>query len=198
MPLPRPFASDRPLGLLAPSFALALLLGGGGSTALAQDATPEVAVVEVDPGATPADPVAADPAVGDEVPLLDENGDEIGTVVVVEVTDPFEDFRESFPVEDGTRYLGVEVAIAATGMELEADPSDFSLQTVDGFLVNQTSASRDVTSGDVRDLERITVDIDDEVSGLVFFQIGADQEPGRLLWEPDNGRLLVVANLGTA
>lgn len=178
--------------LFAPALALALLLGGGGGSAvLAQDAaTPEVDLIEPDADALP--------SLGDEAPYLDEGGDEIGLVTALELTDPFEDFGESFTVEEGTRYIALEVSVAATGAELAANASDFSLLTADGFVVGTASPARDITSGDVRDLERITVDVDDEVTGLIFFQIGADQEPGFLLWAPESERLLIVADLRSA
>ena len=186
MPLPRRFA------LL---LALLLLLTGGPALAAAQDedATP-AADAEA---ATPGEGVnaAGDPLVGTPVPYLDENGDELAIVTVVEVTDPYEDFSESFTIEEGTRYVGVEIAVAGTGEQIEANPSDFGLQTVDGFFYGYTFASRDITSASIPDLETITVAVDDEVSGLVFYQIPAAAEPARILWQPDSGRLLVVADL---
>jgi len=167
-------------------------------------AAPAVAVAQGDatPAAERAAPSAAyEPAVSDTVPYLDENGEEIGTVTVDEVIDPFEDFSEFFEVEEGSRYVAVQITLAASegaataDEPFEARASDFGLQTVDGFFFTSTFASRDITSGDVPDLETIAIDPGDSVTGLVFYQIPAEAELARLLWQPDSGRLLVVADL---
>ena len=158
---------------------------GGPAVALAQDATPA------------AEAGAADPAVGTEVPYLDENGEEIAVLTVRELTDPFDDLAEGSAPEEGSRYVAVEIAVRATGETIEPEPFDFGLQTADGFFFSRASVTREISSSDVPDLETIPVDIDDEVSGLVFFQIPADAEPSRLLWQPETGRLLVLAEFDT-
>lgn len=178
MPMLRPFALV---------LALVLLGGRGPAVTSAQDATP-----------TANASVAGDPAVGTEIPYLDEAGDEIGVLTVREVTDPFEDFADGAAPEEGFRFVAVEVAVAATGEPIEPETFDFGLQTGDGFFFGTTSVRRDITSSDVPDLATIPVDVDDEVSGLVFFQIPADAEPARLLWQPETGRLLVLADLREA
>lgn len=168
------------------AFVLALVLLGGPAVALAQEATPAVGAGG-----------AADPTIGTEVPYLDENGEEIAVLTVRELTDPFEDFAEGAAPEEGSRYVAVEIAVRATGETIEPEPFDFGLQTADGFFFSQTSVTREISSSDVPDLESIPVDIDDEVSGLVFFQIPADAEPSRLMWQPETGRLLVIAEFDT-
>lgn len=180
--------------LLAPALALSLLAAP--AVAVAQgDATPETT------SRAQSASVAADPVVGAAVPYLSETGEAIGTVSVLAVTDPFDDFRESFQVEEGSRYVAFEVVVAAEdlpiGVEepLQARTSDFGLQTVDGFFYNATSAPRDLSSSDVPDLPTIVVDPDTEVSGLVFFQIPADAELARLFYSPATGRLILAADL---
>jgi len=177
MPVPRPLA----LLLL-----LALLVLGGPAAALAQDASPEAA-----DGYT----ATGDPLVGTGVPYLDERGDELGIVTVVEVTDPWEDFSEFFEVEEGSRFVGIEVSLEGTNAQIESSPSDFGLQTADGFFYSPTFVSRDVTSGDVPDLETITVDVDDVLFGLVFFQVPEDADLARIFWQPESGRLVLLADL---
>lgn len=184
---------------LAPVLALALLTGP--TVALAQDdATPEAnadQTASTDQGFS----VVDDPTLGTGVPYLSETGDEIGVITAVEVTDPFDDFSDFVEVEEGIRYVAVEVAVAASenagSVEepLEANASDFGLQTADGFFYRSTSASRDITSSDVPDLETIAIDPGDEVGGLVFFQIPEESEPARLFYTPDTGRLILVADL---
>lgn len=169
--------------------SLLLLLLGGPAAALAQDATPEGAADEE------ASTAAGDPLVGTGVPYLDAGGDEVGVVTVVEVTDPWEEFSECFDVDEGSRYVAVEVSIEATSEQIEANAFDFGLPTADGFFSSNAYVSRDVTSGDARDLDSITVDVDDVVSGLIFYQVPEEAELARLLWQPESGRLLLVADL---
>jgi hypothetical protein len=174
------------------ALVLTTLVLGGPAVAFAQDTASPVA----SPTASGAGSNAAgDPLVGTGVSYLNEEGKEIGVVTVTEVTDPWTDFSEGVTLDKGTRYVGVEISIAATGEQIKADPYDFGLQTTDGFFYGNTSVSRDITSASIRNLESITVDVDDQIDGLVFFQVPEKAQLGRILWQPDTGRLLVVADL---
>ncbi len=185
--------------LLAPALALTLLTGP--AVALAQDATPVTGSAAPTSAVREGTNAAGDPLVGTPVPYLNEAGDEIGTVTVVEVIDPFDDFSEFFDVDEGTRYVALEVAVSAAEAAaneenpVQANASDFGLQTTAGFFYRSTFASRDISSSDTPDLETITVDPGDDVTGLLFYQLPAGADLARLLWQPENGRLLLVADL---
>jgi len=170
----------------------ALMLLASPAVVAAQDAT-SAADAGSTAGAEGAN-AAGDPLVGSAVPYLNEDGEELGTVTILEVTDPWEDFSEGFEPDDEIRTIGVEVSVTATSEPIEANAFDFGLQTIDGFFYGDTSISRDVSSGDTPDLETISVDPGDEVSGLLFYEVPAEAELARLLWQPDSGRLLVVAD----
>ena len=170
----------------------AALLAGSVAVSAQDDATPGT---RSDTTAEAGYTAAGDPLVGTGVPYVDDRGEQIGVATVVEITDPWDDFADFFEVDEGTRYVGVEVSVEATQEQIEADPFDFGLQTVDGFFYGDTYVNREITSGSIRDLESITVDVDDVVSGLVFYQVPEDAELARILWQPDNGRLLVLADL---
>jgi hypothetical protein len=174
------------------ALVLASLLLGGPAVVFAQN--------DASPAASPATSAegynaAGDPLVGTDVSYLNEDGKEIGVVTVKEVTDPWTDFSEGFTPEKGSRYVGVEITLAATSEQIQADPYDFGLQTTDGFFYGNTSVSRDITSASLRNLEAITVAVDDQIDGLVFFQVPDKAQLARILWQPDTGRLLVVADL---
>jgi hypothetical protein len=197
------------MSMLRPfALVLALVLLGGPAVALAQDATPEIEVIapEGSPEATPvgsgAEPAAAgadDPRVGDTVAYLDETGDEIALVTVVAVEDPFEDFGEYFDVDADSRYVAVEIEVESTGDELDVEPYDFGLQTVDGFYFGTAYVSRDPAAGDDRpELETTEVEEGDSISGLLFYQVPEEAELARLIWQADTGRLLVLADLREA
>jgi hypothetical protein len=184
--------------LLVPALVLALL--GAPAAAVAQDdATPDAASErQSEPAA------AAEPAIGSAVSYVDARGDEIGTVTVVELTDPFEDFSDTFEVEEGSRFVAVEVTISGSELAdnaetpLEAAASDFGLQTSDGFFYSPAYPSRQLSSADVPDLQTIAVDPGTEVTGLVFFQVPEDAEVARLFYTPESGRLILAADLHDA
>ncbi|MDQ3780694.1 MAG: DUF4352 domain-containing protein [Chloroflexota bacterium] len=158
---------------------LALILIASPAIASAQDATPAAERFNaVGEGFN----AVRDPVVGAAVPYLNEQGEEIGTVSVVEVTDPWEDFSEFIEVDEDLRYIGVEISFAATTEPIEANAFDFRLQTADGFFYGDAYISRDISSGDTPDLETISVDPGDEVSGLVFYEVPVDAESARILW----------------
>ena len=181
--------------LLAVLCGLLLLAGSTVATVSAQDATPDEEDVSTE--ATPTGDATGDPAVGDRVPYVDENGEEIGFVTVESVTDDFDDFDEFFTPEEDARYLAVELSFESTGDEFEANPFDFGVQTVDGFFYSTGFVSRE-DNENPPELESTTVEEGESTSGVIFFVVPAEAELTRLFWQPDTGRLLVVADLAAA
>ncbi len=160
-----------------------------GGRVVAQDATPKAG----DEGYT----ATGDPLVGTEIPYLDEEGDEIAVVTIVEVTDPSEEFSEFFTQEEDARYFAVEVAVESTGDELDVEPFDVGLQTEDGFFISSTFVSQ--PEGDeLPELESTEVEEGDDVSGVLFYAMPEDAELARILWQPEIGHLLVLADLREA
>ena len=171
---------------------VALTLATGAAAALAQDdATPEAD----SSGATTSG--GGDPAAGDEVQYLDEGGDEIAIATVTNVTDNFDEFDEFFTPDEGTRYVAVEIGVRSTGDELDVESFDFSLLTTDGFLYSTSFVSRE-DDAEPPELEDTEVEEGDAVSGVIFFSVPEDAELDRLMWQPDSGRLLILANLSDA
>ena len=171
-------------------FALLVMLTlvmGSTSALAAQDATPEAGGGEKTTG-------GGDPKIGDEVQYLSEDGDENALVTVTKVTDPFDDFSEFFTVDEGARYVAVELKIESTGDQVDISAYNFGLQTMDGFFYSPGYASRDDDAKPV-ELEDGTVQEGDTLSGVVFYAIPEKAELSRLLWQPEGGRLLVVADL---
>ena len=193
MPLPRPFVWF--------ALSLALVLLGTPAVAVAQgdDATPAVGVQATPIGRATRDDgynAAGDPLVGTAVQYLEEDGTEIAIVTVVDLIDPFEDYEEFAAPDPDTRYVAIEVRVESTGDEVDVEPFDFGLQTVDGFFFGDTFVSRDPAAGDDRpELEITEVEEGDEVSGLLFFAVPEEAELARVLWQPESGRLLVLADL---
>lgn len=171
---------------------VALTLATGATAALAQD--------DATPAADSSGAMTTgggDPAAGDEVQYVDEDGDEIAIASVTNVTDNFDDFDEFFTPDEGTRYIAFEIGVRSTGDELEVNPYDFSLLTSDGFLYSTAFVSRedDATPPELEDTE---VEEGDAISGLIFFSVPEDAELDRLVWQPETGRLLILADLRDA
>jgi hypothetical protein len=168
---------------------LTLLLGSTSALA-AQDATPEAGGGEKTTG-------GGDPKIGDEVQYLSDDGDENAVIIVTKVTDPFDDFSEYFRPEKDARYVAVEIAVESTGDQIDISAYNFGLQTMDGFFYSPTYASREDGARPV-DLENGTVQEGDNLSGVIFYAVPEKTELSRLLWQPESGRLLVVADLRDA
>ena len=171
--------------LLAPLLVLTLLAGS--AAASAQDATPAAGGEGYN--------ALGDPLVGTEVQYLDDDGDEIAVVTVLDVSDPFDDFSQFFTPEEDARYVAVEVEVRSTGDEVEVTPYGFRLQTADGFAYTPGFVSRPEGREDPPELESIEVEEGDETSGIIFYAVPEDAELVRILWQPESERLLVLADL---
>lgn len=136
-----------------------------------------------------------DPRVGTEVQYLDEDGDEIAVATVVAITDPFDDFSEFFTPEEDARYIAVEFDVRSTGDEVEVQTYNFGLQTADGFFYNSAYVARPEGREEPAELENIEVEEGEQTSGILFFAVPEDAMLARLLWQPESGRLLLLADL---
>ncbi|MFN8519579.1 MAG: DUF4352 domain-containing protein [Chloroflexota bacterium] len=135
--------------------------------------------VDTDPG----------PAVGQPIPFTAEDGSQ-GTFTI-KVTDPFTD-ASSTPAE-GTRYVGLQVAIENTGTSVfQADPTDLYLRTSSGALVYPSGFSRnDMT---IPDLQSQPLSPGDRVSGFIGYPVpAADTVTTVEIWPSGNRRVRLAA-----
>ena len=153
-------------------FALALLVAGALPTvALAGEATPA--------GGTPV--AASDtPRIGDAVPIYDpESFEEIATITVESVTDPFEGYDEFYAPESGSRYVAVEYTITN---EISNDSIDspayyLTLSTTNGILLTSTY----IALAEDADIEELTTEPilgDESATGTLFYIVPEDAEIG--------------------
>ena len=160
--------------------ALPLVLGGL-RPAVAQDASPEAGAEQA--------------GVGTEVSYVDAEGGE-ALVTVSEVVDPFADYDPNSPPEEGTRYALLTVAFENAGQRpFDADPFHLLLRDTDGFLWAPTSVPRpaDIV---VPDLQSQTMAPGNRISGVVGFQVPLDAELADVFYQPESGRLVLLAGLG--
>ncbi|MBA3416540.1 MAG: DUF4352 domain-containing protein [Chloroflexia bacterium] len=135
------------------------------------------------------------PTVGTDVPYVDAEGVEHGLVTVTEVADPFTDFNPDQPPEAGRRYVLLTVAFeAAADQPFEADPYDLHFQDTDGYLWSLTSVPRpaDVV---IPELQSQTMAPGNRVSGVVGFVVPEDAELDQIFYQPESGRLILLADL---
>ncbi len=140
---------------------------------------------------------ADDPGLGDAVSYYGPEGDEVATIAVAEVVDPFRDYDPNSAPERGSHFVLLRLVVENTGgRALQFDPSTVALQDTLGFLsfpryVNRgpeaTEANPDLTSGDVP--------AGGTVEGLVLFQVINDAELARVVYQPSRDRLVVLADL---
>jgi len=160
--------------------AVLLVVGGSVSIASAQDASPEA---DQGSGGT----------LGEAVPYVDDDGDEIAVATVVDVIDPFEDFDEFFNPEEDVRYVAVELSVESTGDDVEVQSYDFSLHTADGFLFSRAFVSRP-DAAQPAELEDTDLEEGESVEGAVFFAVPEEAELNALFWQPESGRLIQLAD----
>ncbi len=179
------------------AIALASLLTvGTATTTLAQDdATPGAGT----PAATPA--ASGDtPVVGDAVPIYSsDTGEEIASITVESITDPFDEYSEYSAPERGSRYIAVEYTVTN---EVQNDSLDspayyLSLGTDQGLLASQAY----VTLADDSDVEELTTDAilgGESATGTLFYQLPDDVEIGGLYYTGYGYYTLLADVSGTA
>jgi hypothetical protein len=113
------------------------------------------------------------------------------------MTDPFEDYDESFAPDRGNRFVAVHITIENTGSKtLEYNSFDFLAQDDQGFLFGDAFIVRDdqVEQKDPA-LESGEIDAGDSVTGFLAFQVPNDANLVRLYFAPESGRLITLADV---
>ena len=140
--------------------------------------------------------VASDaPAVGTDVPYVDAEGIARGHVTVADVADPFTEYDADYPPEEGTRYVLLTVAFeAAEDQTFAADPYDILLQDTDGFLWGRGSVTRP-PEAPIPELSSQDLAPGNRISGVIPYVVAADAVIDHILYQPESGRLIRLADL---
>ena len=134
-----------------------------------------------------------EPGIGVDVPYVDADGTARGTVTVIDLADPFSEHDPSYPPDAGSRYVMLDVAFAtADDQTFEADPYDILLQDADGFLWGRGSVTRPSEAA-IPELDAQHLAPNNRVSGLVPFVVPADAVIDHVLYQPESGRLITLA-----
>jgi hypothetical protein len=139
--------------------------------------------------------LAQTPVASDEpVVVTSVDGDELGTVAVEGVEDPFEGYMEGYEPEEGARFVMVTAAFEATGeATFDAYPYGFVLRDADGVHWSSTSIVREEAIPP--DLQSQTLSPGNRISGVVGFQVPEDSEITDVYYQPESTRLIHVLAL---
>ena len=142
---------------------------------------------------------AADaPVVGTEVTYVDAENVERGVVAVLEVVDPFTDFPEGYEPAADTRYVVVSLSFEATGEgSFDANPNDLVVRDANGFLWSTASVNRG-SEPDMPDAQSQTLASGNKISGAIGFIVPADTPLAQIYYQPESGRLILLAELDEA
>lgn len=178
-------------------------IGGFGTTL--DDALPiaQAAAARIDaslagqPVASPvASPVAQGTSgdIGRAVRYVDRDGVERGTVTVEAMTDPFVGSDPKHPPETGMRFVQLTVAFQASDQSYQADPRQIVLQDSDGFVwgAGDVRRPKDATPPDLKS-QKLAAGAAD--SGVVGYVVPSTASIDRILYRPDSGRLILLADL---
>lgn len=137
---------------------------------------------------------AASPAVGDEVTVVNTDGDDYARVKIDKYIEPFEDYDRYSAPESGQHDVAVTVSLTnlLKNDGIDFGPSDFTLQTSDGLLYSTSYVTPSDESKNTP-LENDRVGGGDSASGTIFFTVPDDIEVTGVYYQPDFG---IMANIG--
>jgi hypothetical protein len=169
-------------GILLIGLSIALSPGAN-----AQDATP---------GAQQAGRHAAHPTIGTAVTYADADGVEQGAVTVAKIDDPFTGYPTDKAPAAGRRYVVAYVAFEATGKKaFQIDPGHVLLRDTNGMLWARASVPRG-DNPDIPDAESAKLAPGNKISGAIGFIIPDKAVAAQVYYQPQSGRLVLLADLG--
>ena len=139
----------------------------------------------------------ADPRLGDSVPYYGPEGDEVATVAVEEIVDPFRGYDQNSPPVRGNHFVLLRVVVVNTAERpLQVDPAAVALQDTLGFLSFPLYVNRGPEATEIDpDLTYGEVPPGGTVRGVVLFQVINGAELARVVYQPSRDRLVVLADL---
>ena len=135
----------------------------------------------------------AGPAVGDPVTYTWADGS--SATLTTPLIDPFTGHDPNYPPTEGTRFVVLQPVFDDTGqLPYYADPYDFAIRDVNGFIYGPASVYQP-QGASIPFLESQTMSPGDRVSGYVAFTVPTDAQLGDILYYPESGRNVTLANL---
>ena len=135
--------------------------------------------------------------IGDDVPIYDpESGDEIASITVNDVTDPFEDYDDYSAPDRGTKDIAVEYTITneVANDSLDSPAYNLSLGTAEGLLLTSAYVGLPDDS-DVTELSTDPILGGESTTGTLFYNVPDDTELGGIFYT-GYGYYTLLADLG--
>jgi hypothetical protein len=127
------------------------------------------------------------------VPFVDAEGNQLGTVTIRGLEDPFTDFDPARPPAEGQRYALLTVTFqAAEDQAFSADPRQVQLRDTAGNIYTQTTLPR-TADAVMPDLASQALAPDDRISGVIGYVLPADATVGTIVYRGDGSRLLPIS-----
>ncbi|MCA9860906.1 MAG: DUF4352 domain-containing protein [Thermomicrobiales bacterium] len=136
--------------------------------------------------------------VGTVVPIIGQDGTQVGTISVSSITDPFDGFDPSYAPQRGYHYAVAEVTITNSGNRpVEFYPSSLMAIDSDNFVLSPAYLS--FSDPSLTQLESIDALAPGEsATGLVPFEVFGSATLDRVLYSPSYDRLITVVDTRTA
>jgi hypothetical protein len=130
------------------------------------------------------------------VPYLDDQGNQLGTILIRDFADPFTEFDPAGPPGEGLRYALLTLTFeAAEDQAFPTDPYQMQLLDSNGYLHFAQHVPRPADAV-VPDLQSQTLAPFDRVSGVIPYVLPAEAEVVQVVYRGDGRRLMPIARLG--
>ncbi len=130
------------------------------------------------------------------VPYLDDQGNQLGTLLIRDFADPFTEFDPASPPAEGSRYAVLTLTFeAAEDQAFPADPYQVQLLDTDGYVHLSGWVPRPAGSV-VPDLQSQTLAPFDRISGVIPYVLPAEAEIASVVYRGDGRRLMPIVEVG--
>jgi len=134
----------------------------------------------------------AAPDAGAPITILGEEGGELGTVTISDVTDPYEDIDPSYAPPRGYHYVAATVTFENTSSRpISVDPSMFVLVDGDGFAATPSGAYRG-DAPEVPDFQYTDVAPGESLTGVVTYEVFNDAAPAQIYYSASGTQLVTL------
>lgn len=137
--------------------------------------------------------------VGTTLTINGQDGSPQSKVTVNKVINNFKDYDPDFGAPDpGTHYIAIQYTFENVGTKpIKVNPFDIFLLDNNGFVYDNDSVSLTDTAEqqypELGDNENMAPG--NKVSGWLFYTVPDTVQVARVLWQPDSGRLIFLADL---
>ncbi len=140
------------------------------------------------------------PEQGDPASIINFDGDELATITVTDIQDPFEEYSEFSEPEEGTRFVMAQIEIENTGERpFEFSEYDVYVRDTLGRTYGSTFISpEEGFEEDNPPLEGSNMGSGDTISGALYFVVFEDAELSDILYQStanDTSVLVSIADL---